>query len=386
MKRLGVAIVGMGNIARAHIEGFKNLSDLCDLKALSDIYPQKALKLATQFGLAGAVVVEDYKALLDRQDIQLVSLCLPPSLHCQIAVDFLEAGKHVICEKPMAPSLEECDHMIEAQKKSGKILSIISQNRFRTAPMRMKALLEQGHLGKVLLARVNSMWWRGSKYYDLWWRGTWEKEGGGCTLNHAVHQIDILQWLIGMPSFVTSVMTNVAHQNSEVEDVSISILQYPSLIAEVNATLVDHDEKQEFFFATEKASVGIPWRVKSVKQLPNGFFEANPKQEEDLQKLYDGMAVMETEGHEAQLADVLNAIQGGRAPLVTGEEGRKAVELVTAMYKSSTEHASVSLPLDKDDPFYHKDSMLALVPRYFKKTASADNLEDGTISLGTMGK
>ena len=188
---------------------------------------------------------------------------LPPSVHCQGAVGFLGAGKHVIVEKPMAPSLAECDVMIEAQKKSGKILSVISQNRFRVAPMRIKGMLEGGLFGPVLLARVNSMWWRGSNYYDLWWRGTYEKEGGGCTLNHAVHQIDILQWLVGMPNSVLSVMGNVAHTNSEVEDVSMSILRYDGMLGQVNSSLVDHDEKQEFFFAAEHASFAIPG-VKAV--------------------------------------------------------------------------------------------------------------------------
>ncbi len=386
MKKLGVAIIGAGNIAPAHIKGFLYSHTLSEIRALCDIYPEKARKLSDRFALADALIVEDYHSLLDRQDIDLVSLCLPPSLHCQAAVDFLSAGKHVIVEKPMAPSLDECDRMIAAQQKSGKVLSVISQNRFRTAPMRVKQLLEDGVLGRVLFARVNSMWWRGSNYYDLWWRGTYEKEGGGCTLNHAVHQIDILQWLIGVPDSVISVMSNVNHANSEVEDVSLSILSYPGSVAEVNASLVDHDEKQEFFFAAEKASVGIPWYVKSVKQLPNGFYEPNPEDETDLEKRYQALPSLVVEGHEAQLENVLKAVIDGVQPLVTGSEGRKAVELICAMYKSSTEGVRVQLPLEKDDPFYTTEGMLARMVRYHKKGKSVENLQDTEISLGTMGK
>lgn len=286
----------------------------------------------------------------------------------------------------MAPSLDECDLMIAAQQRSGKVLSVISQNRFRTAPMRVKQLLDEGALGRVLFTRVNSMWWRGSNYYDLWWRGTYEKEGGGCTLNHAVHQIDILQWLIGMPDSVVSVMSNVNHTNSEVEDVSLSILSYPGSVAEVNASLVDHDEKQEFFFAAEKASIGIPWYVKSVKQLPNGFYEPNPEDETDLEKRYQALPSLVVEGHEAQLENVLKAVLDGVQPLVTGSEGRKAVELICAMYKSSTEGVRVQLPLAKDDPFYTTEGMLARMVRYHKKGKSVENLQDTEISLGTMGK
>jgi predicted dehydrogenase len=388
MDKIGVAIIGSGGIAKAHVKGFLALGNLCEVMALCDSYPSKAETLAQTYDLIGSVAItKDYHELLDSDDIDLVSLCLPPSLHCQVTVAFLEAGKHVIVEKPMAPSLAECDCMIEAQKKSGKILSVISQNRFRTAAMRVKQLLDQGVLGRVLLARVNSMWWRGSAYYDLWWRGTYEKEGGGCTLNHAVHQIDMLQWLIGVPDQVVSVMGNVDHSNSEVEDVSLSILSYPNMVAEVNSCLVDHDEKQEFFLATEKASVGIPWYVKSAKQLPNGFIQPNPETEVELNALYESLPSLKAEGHEAQLENILLAIREGTTPLVTGEEGRKAVQLISAMYKSATEHTSVTLPLSKDDPFYTTEGMRARLVRYHKKLKSVENLEESSeISLGTMGK
>ncbi len=387
MKKLGVAIIGTGNIAPAHVKGYLACAARCEIRALCDIYPEKAQRLAEKTQLASDITItKEYHELLERQDIEMVSLCLPPSLHCQVAVDFLHAGKHVIVEKPMAPSLSECDLMLAAQKESGKVLSVISQNRFRTAPMRVKELLDQGVLGKVLFARVNSMWWRGSNYYDLWWRGTYEKEGGGCTLNHAVHQIDILQWLIGVPEQVVTVMSNVNHENSEVEDVSISILKYPNIVAEVNSCLVDHDEKQEFFFATEKASVGIPWYVKSVKQLPNGFFEPNPEEAENLEKRYQALPSLTMEGHDAQIENVLKAIEEGTEPLVTGEEGRKAVQLICAMYKASTEHKTVTLPLSKDDPFYTSEGMLSHMIRYHKKLRSVENLQDTEISLGTMGK
>lgn len=380
MKKLGVAIIGTGNISSTHLRSFLAASDLCEVKALCDLYPHKAQALAAKGNLVVSIT-DDYHTLLDRDEIDLVSLCLPPSIHAQVASDFLDAGKHVLVEKPMAPSLEACDRMIEAQERSGKILSVISQNRFFTAPMRVKQLIDDGALGRILFARVNSMWWRGSNYYDLWWRGTYEHEGGGCTLNHAVHQIDILQWLIGFPTSVYSVMRNVNHTNSEVEDLSISILSYPSMVAEVNATLVDHDEKQEFFFAAEKASVGIPWYVKSVKQLPNGFYEPNPVEELRFDTLYEDLEELTLTGHEAQVRDVLSAIIEDKPPLVSGVEGRKAVELITAMYKSSTEGAVVNLPLGKDDPFYTLEGMLPKMNRFYKKSKSVENLEDGEITL-----
>ncbi len=384
MSTRGIAIIGCGNIAPAHLEGYANLSSISEVRALCDLYTDKAKRLEERFNLGGCTVTDDYHTLLSRDDIDVVSLCLPPSMHCQAAVDFLDAGKHVIVEKPMAPSLYGCDLMIEAQERSGKILSVISQNRFRVAPMRVKAMMDGGLFGRLLMARVNSMWWRGDNYYDLWWRGTYEKEGGGCTLNHAVHQIDILQWLVGMPTSVLSVMGNVAHTNSEVEDISMSILRYDRMLAQVNSSLVDHDEKQEFFFAAEQASFSIPWSVQAVEQLPNGFFTPNPQREADLDAHYASIAQLQREGHTAQLEDVLAAIEEGRSPLVDGHQGRRAVELITAMYKSSTEGGEVALPLATDDPFYTTEGMLARMVRYHKKLRSVENLEDSDITLGTM--
>ena len=115
--------------------------------------------------------------------------------HAPIAIKALRAGKHVICEKPMAGSLEECDQMIKAADENGKLLSIVAQNRYKTPHMKTKQLLDAGAIGPVLFATINSFWWRGENYYDLWWRGTWEKEGGGVLVNQSVHQLDLLLWL-----------------------------------------------------------------------------------------------------------------------------------------------------------------------------------------------
>ncbi|NMA22633.1 MAG: hypothetical protein GX938_03885 [Spirochaetales bacterium] len=228
------------------------------------------------------------------------------------------------------------------------------------------------------------MWWRGTNYYDLWWRGTYEQEGGGCTLNHAVHQIDILQWLVGMPKSVLSVMSNVAHPNSEVEDLSLSILRYEGMLAQIASTLVEHDEKQEFLFAAENASFSIPWSLKAVKQLPNGFFEPSEEMERTLESRYESLESLAFEGHTAQIEDVLQAIQSGGVPVVDGIQGKNAVELICAMYKSSVEGREVTLPIAQDDPFYTTEGMLSKMVRYNKKLRSVENFEDLEITLGNM--
>ena len=131
--------------------------------------------------------------------------------------------------------------MIQAAEKSGRILASIAQNRYKIPMMKVKKILESGTAGRVLHATANSSWWRGQNYYDLWWRGTWKAEAGGCTMNHAVHHIDLLRWAMGMPEEVTAIFTNANHENSETEDLSIAILHYPNgALAQITASIVDH--------------------------------------------------------------------------------------------------------------------------------------------------
>ena len=147
----------------------------------------------------------------------MVSVCLPPSAHCEAAIHALNHGCHVLVEKPMASSLEECDKMIRAAGENNRLLSVVCQNRFKTPMERVHRMLEEGTGGRVTHAIVNSLWWRGENYYDLWWRGTWESECGGSFTSHSVHHIDLLQWMMGMPESVMACMRNVGHHNSELE-------------------------------------------------------------------------------------------------------------------------------------------------------------------------
>ncbi|MFA6892085.1 MAG: Gfo/Idh/MocA family oxidoreductase [Sphaerochaetaceae bacterium] len=386
MKKLGIAIIGTGNIAHAHLDGYLK-DDRCEVRALCDIYPEKCGRLCDDLGLqdrSRITVTTDYVKLLGRDDIDLVSVCLPPSLHEEVSSAFLLAGKHVLCEKPMAASLEEADKMLDAEKKSGRILAIVSQNRFRQDAWNVKRMMDQGVFGKTYLTRAYSMWYRGTNYYDLWWRGTWDKEGGGCTLNHSVHQIDMLNWFCGLPLTATSVFANLAHPNSEVEDASLTLVTYPHSLGEISVSLNDMNERQGFLFQCEKASVTIPWSVKCVRQLPNGFPEEDEEAERRFQKLYDSYPKLRKEGHPAEISNVIDAITGKDRLVVNGEDGKQALELIYAVYRSATTKGTVLLPLTQNDPFYTKDGMLRAVPRFYRKTKSVANLE-GAITLGNMG-
>lgn len=380
-----VAVIGTGNISTAHIEGYLAFPERCQIVALCDIFPEKAQAKKEKYQLNGADVVDDHEKLLDREDIDLVSVCTPPYCHASIAIHFLQHGKNVLVEKPMATSLQECDEMIDAARKHGKVLGVIAQNRFRDPIMKLKKVLDSGLTGRVLHAQIDSYWWRAHNYYDLWWRGTWEKEGGGCTLNHAVHHIDMLGWMMGLPKSVQALLSNAAHDNAEVEDVSIAALQYDrGAVAQITSSVIHHGEEQQVIFQTEKARVSAPWKVYCSAARSNGFPDRDTETEKKLQEFYDSIPPLEHVGHEGEIDNVLHAIETGTSPLITGEEGRRTIELITAIYKAGFEHRTVRLPIQKDDIYYTADGIQKNAIHFYEKTASIQELGAGeSITLGS---
>ncbi|MCH5288190.1 MAG: Gfo/Idh/MocA family oxidoreductase [Christensenellaceae bacterium] len=381
-----VAIIGTGNISHAHIRAYLLFPQRCRIAALIDIIPGKAQKVKEQY-LLDCDVYERHEDILSRKDIDLTDICTPPYVHASIAINCLRSGKNVVCEKPMAASLEECDAMLKARDESGKLLSIIAQNRFR-APIRdLKALLDSGIAGRVRSAEIDSFWFRGHSYYDLWWRGTWEKEGGGCTLNHAVHHIDMLGWMMGLPDRVTSVLANTGHDNAEVEDLSVSVMEYPGALATVTASVVHHGEEQQLVFQCEKAKLSAPYDCFASVPQPNGFPLKTPDAafEAQVKALLASLPPVPYEMHDGQLENVLTALETGSAPAITGEDGRRTIELITAIYKAGAEHMPATLPLSRDDPFYTVEGIRAHVPHFYEKTASVADFE-GEISFGGFGE
>ncbi len=379
-----VAIIGTGNISAAHIEAYLQFPERCKITALCDIFPEKAEKKAQQYGLE-VCIADSHKKLLERDDIDLVSICTPPYCHGEIAVDFLNHGKNVLVEKPMAASLEECDQMIQARDKSGKLLGVIAQNRFRDPIWNLKEVLESGRIGKVLHAQVDSFWWRGHCYYDLWWRGLWEKEGGGCTLNHAVHHIDMLGWMMGRPKYVQALLSNVAHDNAEVEDLSVALMQYEDgAVAQVTSSVVHHGEEQQIVFQGEKARVSAPWRVKAETSLDNGFPKENGEFEQELDTFYHSLPSRPYTAHTGEIDNVLTALETGGKPLVSGEDGRLTIEMITAIYKAGFTHSRVELPITKEDPYYTVEGIGKNAIHFHEKTASVKELGTQTsISTGS---
>ena len=380
---LRVAIVGCGNISRLHMKGYTKFPDTCKIVALCDIYPEKAEEKKIEFDLSEAKVYASHEEMLANEQIDVVSICTPPYVHSEIAINSMEAGSNVLVEKPMAASLEECDKMLEVENKTGKTLGVVAQNRFRTPFMNLKKVVDSGLIGRILHAQIDSFWWRGHCYYDLWWRGLWSKEGGGCTLNHAVHHIDMLGWMLGRPETVMAVVSNANHDNAEVEDISVAVMQYSKgELAQVTSSVIHYGEQQAVKFQGEKAAVAVPWEVHASTSKANGFPEPNPELEKEIQEFYDALPKLEHEIHTGEIENFLGAVVKGEKPFITGEDGRLTIELISAIYKAGFTGTTVALPLKSDDPFYTVDGILKNVRHFHEKTTAVENFSDESISVG----
>lgn len=349
--RIGVGIIGTGGISRAHVRGYSAFPDACRIVAVCDIDAERAKEAAAQIG-DDVAHYDSYESMLQRDDIELVSVCTPPFVHAPAAVAALEAGKHVLVEKPMAASPAECDAMIAAADRAGKLLSVVFQNRWRADWWRAKAVVDKGLLGPLHFGKADCLWWRGRKYYDLWWRGTWEQECGGATINHAIHLIDGFLWLMGDVESVYAEYHALNHA-IEVEDTSMALLRFKSgAVGQITSSVSLHHNLDRVEITGESAGMSVPWAIHAMKERPNGFGDRDAERIHEIEGFASQINPPEHEGHANQIADVIDAIRTQRQPLVDGREGRRAVEVITAIYKSASEGTRVTLPLRPDDPFY----------------------------------
>jgi UDP-N-acetyl-2-amino-2-deoxyglucuronate dehydrogenase len=358
-----VAIVGSGAAARSHAAAYAAHRGRCAVVAVASPRPGAAAAFAAEAGIE-ADPLASHEGLLGRRDIDLVSVCTPPSEHAMIASELLADGKNVLLEKPMATSPEDCRRLVGIAASGRALLSPVAQNRFMSQYWRLKALLDSGAAGRILFAQADSLWWRGDSYYERPWRGRWESEGGGCTLGHAVHHIDLLLWMMGMPIRATAVMSNVAHPSSEMEDISVAALEYPDgAIARLTSSIVHHGEEQSIVLQCEKASVSAPFRAAARTAGTGGFPVDDPSAAAELSRIYEAADPPIFEGLEGQVDDVLSSIEEGRRPLVGPEDGYNAIQVVAGIYASAASGRTVALPLKPGDDFYDDLSKVIRAPR-----------------------
>ena len=348
----GFAIVGCGVIAPFHAKALAAIPN-ARLRAVVDVVPKLAQQRAAEFG---ADAYTELGPVLERADVDVVCVCVPSGLHAAVGAQAAAAGKHVVVEKPIDISLEAADRLIETCRRHRVKLAAISQRRFDPGIERLHSALTAGRFGRLLLGDAILKWYRTQKYYDSGdWRGTWDLDGGGALMNQGVHYVDLLQWMMGPVESVVSRTATAAHAIA-VEDVALALLRfgngalgiieastavYPGLPERLEITgtggtaIVEAGELKVWEFADEKGEVG-PYgaKVKSA-QLTSATAPAAAADP----------AALSIAGHKAQLVDMLEAIETGRDPAIPGEEARKPVELILAIYQSARTGAEVKLPL-----------------------------------------
>jgi UDP-N-acetyl-2-amino-2-deoxyglucuronate dehydrogenase len=349
----GFAIVGCGMIAEFHTRAINEI-DGARLVAAYSRHPDNGAKIAGMATKGDCAIYDDLDAMLARPDVDVVCICTPSGAHAEPAVAAARAGKHVVVEKPLEITLPRCDAIIDACDAAGVRLCTIFPSRFGAANLRLKEAIDLGRFGRLTLGDTYVKWWRTQQYYDSGgWRGTWALDGGGALMNQAIHNVDLLSWLMGDVESVMAQAALLAHERIEVEDTAVACVRfrngalgvieaatsaYPGLLKRTEihgdrgSARVEQDDITLWEFQEKVPSDA---EVHAAMAAQSGF-KAGASDPRGINHA----------GHRDQLADFLDAIDEGRAPIVDGREGRKSVEIIRAIYRSARTGQAVSLPLD----------------------------------------
>lgn len=363
-KKVRIGIIGCGKVAHLHAKAVKQSKNGLLVAAYS-----RTLEKAESF--AGRYDIMPYnsiEAMLEAEKIEAAIVCTPHPFHADSVVKIANLGVHCLVEKPLASSLQDCDLMIRACQKNNVKLGVISQRRFYQPIQRVRDAILAGKIGDPVLATVTLLGWRNREYYESdAWRGTWEMEGGGVLVNQAPHQLDILLWLMGEIDEVYGTWANLNHPYIEVEDTALAIIKFKS--AALGNMILSNAQKPGLYtnihiHGANGASVGVQiekgamfiagvpsaqtppindiWTVEGEEAMPALW------QKEDsafFNSLENPMEYYMQLQHE----DFYEAILQDRNPLVTGEDGRKVVELFTAIYCSQRDKMPIKFPLIPED-------------------------------------
>jgi predicted dehydrogenase len=347
VNEMGFGIVGCGVIGPWHRDAVQYI-DRARLVACCDIDEGKGRKMAEES--EGPVeFYRDFNDLVRNPDVDIVCVCTPSGLHGEVAIAAAEAGKHVLCEKPIEITKKKMDDMIQACKKNGVKLGNIFQRRAHKSSRMAKEAVESGRLGKMVLGDIYQKYYRAQSYYDsAGWRGTWDLDGGGALMNQGVHGIDLALWIMGP---VKSVYGRSDHlvRDLEVEDTAIALLEYESGAWGVleGTTSVNPGESCTLALHGKRGTITL------VDDTITKWAEAEGEDERAEQKPVDyegkksGAASDPTAighaGHVFLVNDLIDAILEDRDPFITGESARKGVELILGVYESSRTGKRVAL-------------------------------------------
>ena len=347
MSQIGFGIIGGGMIGPYHAEAIRMIPE-AKLVAVATSREDTARRFAEKVQVDSWYT--DYRELLKRDDIQVVNICTPPYLHEEMVLAAAEAGKHVLVEKPIAINLRQADTMIDACEKAGVKLGVIFQYRFSEAAQKLKKAVETLLFGRLFLGDVYVKWFRTGEYYQsASWRGLWSKEGGGALINQSIHAIDLLQWFMGPVEWVEGVCQTV-HHRIEVEDLGLALIRFQSGAVGVieGSTALYPGFPQRIELHGEKGSAILEGdRIAFWKFQDNTVPMDLLQKGEVLNTSSSPTAGFSPEYHRRQIQDFLEAIRDNRPPLVDGIEGRKALEIVRAIYLSSQNGVRVFFPVQE---------------------------------------
>lgn len=358
-----VAILGCGKVAHLHAKAIQNLPSA----RLSGVWSRSintAKNFADQYKVQFYTEIEK---LVKEQKVDLVIVCTPHPFHLEPVLEAAATGANILVEKPLASTLVDSDKIIEACKNAGVKLGVISQRRWYEPVKRVKEAIESGKIGKPVFGTINMLGWRDKNYYDSdEWRGTWEMEGGGVLVNQAPHQLDLFLWFMGEIDEVYGLWRNLNHPYIEVEDTAVAIVKFKS--GAIGNIIVSNSQKPGIYgkvhvHGENGASVGVQTDggamfiagMSGILEPPVNDIWSVPGEEKMLEKWK-----AEDSAHfnsidpmvfymERQIEDFLNAIQNNTQPLVSGEDGRRTVELFTAIYRSTRDNKPVKFPLQPEN-------------------------------------
>jgi UDP-N-acetyl-2-amino-2-deoxyglucuronate dehydrogenase len=359
MEKIRTAIVGCGKVGHTHAGALSTLPE-SDFIAVCDADLTRAQSFAERYGVKA---YQDVAEMVRQERIHAVMVCTPHPIHAPPALAAISAGAHVLVEKPLASTLQDCDAMIDAADSAGVKLGIVSQRRLYEPVQRVKHAIDSGKIGRPVLGTVVILGWRDEAYYQSdAWRGKWQAEGGGVLVNQSPHQLDLLQWLMGPIDSLFGYWENLNHPYIEVEDTAVAVLRFKN--GGLGNIIVSNSQKPGIYgkvhiHGENGASVGVQTDggamfiagMSTVLDPPiNDLWsvagEESMLAEWQAQDTANFQQIDPTQYyHHVQIQDFLQAILEDRDPMVTGREGRISVEIFTAIYRSQRDGKPITFPL-----------------------------------------
>ena len=364
MSKIRTGVIGCGKVGHMHAKAYQDIPK-AELVAICDSDLARAQSYADQYGARAFASVE---LMVREAKVDVVSVCTPHPLHKEVTLEALNAGANVLVEKPLASTLADCDTMISLARQKGLTLGTVCQRRFYRPSMRIREAIDSGKLGTPVLGLVTMLGWRDESYYRSDpWRGSWQGEGGGVLVNQAPHQLDMLQWYMGPIQELYGLWGNLNHPYIEVEDTAVAVIRFQS--GALGSIVVSNSQNPALYgkvhvFGGNGAAAGVQTDggamfiagMSKIAEPPLNDLWTIPGEESLLEqwKREDTEHFERTDFmhhcHKCQLEDFISAVSSGRAPLIDGEEGRKTVEIFTALYRSNRDGRPVQFPLKPDEP------------------------------------